>query len=61
MAILNANYMARRLKDHYNILFAGEKGQFGILHDMSHAMSHDYGPQDSMHMSSSLTVDLSRM
>ena len=26
MAILNANYMARRLKDHYELVYAGKEG-----------------------------------
>ncbi len=27
LAILNANYMAKRLEKHYNVLFKGSKGQ----------------------------------
>lgn len=29
MAILNANYMAKRLEGHYKILYRGAKGTFG--------------------------------
>ena len=31
VAVLNANYMAARLKDHYEVLFIGD-GKFGIKH-----------------------------
>jgi len=29
MAILNANYIARRLKGHYDVLYTGEHGRVG--------------------------------
>ena len=46
-AILNANYMARRLKDHYKILYTGKSGH--CAHEVwwrarthTHAHTHTY-------------------
>lgn len=44
MAILNANYMAARLKDHYKILYTGETGR--VAHEMildCHHFKQTYG------------------